>query len=179
MLNHASRFLLNKVRIEILRAYLFWFHIAKSKSLFKIVGVFLEDNQIFYRKMDSRSRLLLKLRFLKLRRRRFMLSYCNWHANLRSYQRTAFFCTWSINIALFSLFHLLGPRLAIAALLQYLSKLINGRRDKEIISNSGRKASSSRKGGRIDEIKPQHTGKLAQIKQGSHREETELPLKFF
>ena len=176
MLNHASRFPLNKVRIEIFRAHLFWFHIAKSKLLFKTVGVFLEDHQFFYRKMDNRTRLLLKLRFLKLRRRRFMLSYCNLHANLRSYQRglnadrtfrgefarivsemktsdqqifwmAGFFCTRSINITLSSLFHLLGPRFAIAALLQYLSNMIKGRRDKEIISISGRKASSSCKRG--------------------------------
>ena len=90
-----------------------------------------------------------------------MLSYCNFGSNISKFFGwihvfVGFFCTKSINIALSSLFHLLGPRLAIAGLLQYLSNIIKGRRDKEIISNSGRKASSSRKRGWTDEIKPQH-----------------------
>ena len=65
MQNHASRFPPNEVRIEIFRAHLFWFHIAKSKSLFKTVGVFLKGNHFFYCKMDNPTRLLLKLRFFK------------------------------------------------------------------------------------------------------------------
>ena len=67
-----------------------------------------------------------------------------------------FFCSKSVNIALSSLFHLLGPHLAIANLIQYFSNMVKGRRNKEIISNSGKKASSSRKRGWIDEIKPQY-----------------------
>ena len=86
MLNHASRFPLNKVRIEIFRAHLFWFYNAKSKLWFKTVGVFLEGNQFFYCKMDNHTSLLLKLRFLKLLKlRRFMFSYCNFGSNISKF----------------------------------------------------------------------------------------------
>ena len=158
MQNHASRFPLNEVRIEIFRAHFFGFTMQKANRYLnrwcvsRRQSILLLQNgrshqiaskvEVF--KASLKEVFVVTLQFACKSASVPARSECR--PNFAS-QMAGCFCTRSINIALSSLFNLLGPHLAIAALLQYLLNMVKGRRNKEIISNSGIKASSSRKKG--------------------------------